>query len=229
MELIRRGKVKSVYDNADGSVIIQFRDDITAGNGAKHDIIEGKGILLNEINEIFFNLLNSHGVATHYVKKFSANAFKAKKVQIIPLEVVVRNYAAGSFCKRYGIEKGKKLEPIVEFFLKDDALEDPLICKNVAALLGYATFAQLDRIEQIALNVNQILFDVTRNHGILLADFKIEVGFCDNTILVADEISPDTCRFWDAETGASLDKDIYRHSEGDPLIGYREVLRRISS
>ncbi len=228
MELIQTGKVKSVYDNADGTVTVDFRDDITAGNGAKHDVLEGKGTLLNTINEIFFNLLNDREIPNHYIGKLSRNSFKAKKVKIVPLEVVVRNYTAGSFCKRYGIEKGRKLEPMVEFFLKDDDLDDPLICKKTAAALGYATDEQLGEMEKIALGVNAALLEFSAAHGMILVDFKIEIGIFENTLLVADEISPDTCRFWDSQTGDSLDKDIYRQSAGDPLVAYREVLGRIS-
>lgn len=229
MELIQTGKVKSVYDNNDGTVTIEFRDDITAGNGAKHDVFKGKGILLNTINEFFFNLLNFREIPNHYIEKLSQNSFKAKKVKIVPLEVVVRNYTAGSFCKRYGIEKGRKLDPIVEFFLKDDSLDDPLICKKTVVALGYSTIECLDKMERIAFDVNTVISDFAINHGLILADFKIEMGFHGNTLLVADEISPDTCRFWDTATGDSLDKDIYRQSAGNPLIAYEEVLRRISS
>ncbi len=229
MKLLQRGKAKSVYASGDGTVTIEFRDDITAGNGAKHDVLKGKGSLLNAINEIFFKELSSHAVPNHYFESISENSFKARKVDIIPLEIVVRNYSAGSFCKRYGIETGKKIGPIVEFFIKNDALNDPLVCKDVVVKLNVSTIETLNKAEKLALKVNNVISEFSENHGLILADFKIEVGFHDGELLVSDEITPDTCRFWDVKTHESLDKDVYRQSVGDPLIAYKEVLRRLSS
>jgi phosphoribosylaminoimidazole-succinocarboxamide synthase len=228
LELLRSGKVKSVYRQEDESVIIKFRDDITAGNGEKHDIMKGKGKLLNSINEIFFNLLSSSGIPTHYLRKVSDASFQAKKLEIIPLEVVVRNYAAGSFCKRYGIKKGKKVGKLVEFFLKDDDLSDPLICKDAVEILGIASEEELKEMKEMALKVNEVLSAFLKERSIILADFKVEFGKCDGMLMLGDEITPDTCRFWDEYTMNSLDKDVYRNSnDQDPLKGYEEVLRRI--
>jgi len=230
MELIQRGKVKSIYDNQDGTVRIEFRDDITAGDGAKHDLLEGKGSLSNAINEIFFKKLKSESIPNHYLEKISEKAFRAVKLQIFPLEVVVRNFSAGSFCKRYGVEKGRKLEPpVLEFFLKNDELHDPLICSRTVFALKLVTLEELEKMEKLALSVNQVLYSFTEKCGLILADFKIEIGKDRDALMVADEITPDTCRFWDLQTGDSLDKDIYRHSLGDPLVAYKEVLRRISA
>lgn len=229
MELLRSGKVKSVYIDGGDSVRIEFRDDITAGNGEKHDIFKGKGSLLNAINEIFFKELSYHSIPNHYIEKLSENSFKAKKVEIVPLEVVVRNYTAGSFCKRYGVEKGIKVGPLVEFFVKNDELSDPLVCKNVAVELGITTPENLDKTEELALRVDNVISEFSENHGLVLADFKIEVGLNAGELLVADEITTDTCRFWDANTKESLDKDVYRQSIGNPLIAYKEVLRRLSN
>lgn len=230
MELIHKGKVKSVFDNHDGTVTVEFRDDITAGDGAKHDLLEGKGSLSNSINHIFFTKLKEANVPNHYLGKVSERAFKAFKLQIFPLEVVVRNFTAGSFCRRYGLEKGKKLEPpIVEFFLKNDQLHDPLICFQAILALEIATSAEIEEMEKLALGVNQALSPFLKERSLILADFKVEIGKDAGHLMVADEITPDSCRFWDLQTGDSLDKDIYRQSTGDPLIAYREVLRRISA
>jgi len=230
MELIQKGKVKSVYDNQDGTVSIEFRDDITAGDGAKHDLLEGKGSLSNTINEIFFKRLKLENIPNHYLEKISEKSFRAVKLQILPLEVVVRNFSAGSFCKRYGVEKGRKLEPpVLEFFLKSDELHDPLICPRTILSLKLATREELEKMEKLALSMNQALYFFTGERGLILADFKIEIGKDGDVLMVADEITPDTCRFWDLQTGNSLDKDIYRQSIGDPLVAYKEVLRRISA
>ncbi len=229
MELLRSGKVKSLYRNGDDTVIVEFRDDITAGNGKKHDVMEGKGKLLNSINEIFFNLLSSKGIPTHYLRKISNTAFLAKKLEIIPLEVVVRNYTAGSFCKRYGVKKSKKIGPIVEFFLKNDELSDPLICDDVVKALRIASEEEIEKMRTMALKVNNVLTVFLKERSIILADFKIEIGRIDGKLVLGDEITPDTCRFWDENTMNSLDKDVYRNSNvQNPLEGYGEVLRRIA-
>ncbi len=229
MELLRKGKVKSVYLQDDASVIVEFRDDITAGNGQKHDVLKGKGKLLNSINEIFFKLLSSNEIPTHYLQKLSETSFQARKLDIIPLEVVVRNYTAGSFCRRYGVEEKKKIEPVVEFFLKDDPLSDPLICDDVIEALSIANADEISKMKKVALKVNEVLKDFLMDRSVILADFKIEIGRYDGKLMVGDEITPDTCRFWDENTMNSLDKDIYRNSnDKDPLEGYEEILRRIS-
>ncbi len=227
MEVLKSGKVKSVYSD-DEEVIIEFRDDITAGNGEKHDVLTGKGKLLNSINEIFFNVLSSNSIPNHYIERLSETSFKAKKLEIIPLEIVVRNFAAGSFCRRYGVKKGAKIGPVVEFFVKDDELNDPLICEDVAVALNISSHETLQRLRELALKVNDAVKTFVQERGLLLVDFKVEVGTCNGELLIGDEITPDTCRFWDVHTKNSLDKDVYRDSKGDPLTAYREVLRRVS-
>ena len=228
MKILQNGKSKTVYPDGDDTVRIEFKDDITAGNGEKHDILKGKGILLNAINKIFFKELFLHSIPNHYLEKISENSFRAKKVKIVPLEIVVRNYTAGSFCKRYGIKKGLKIRPLVEFFLKDDSLSDPLICKSTITELGIAEAKTIDESKELALKVNGVISEFVRNYKLILADFKIEVGFNSGKLLVADEITTDTCRLWDIDTKESLDKDVYRKSIGDPLVAYKEVLRRLS-
>ncbi len=227
MEVLKSGKVKSVYSDGE-EVIIEFRDDITAGNGEKHDVLTGKGKLLNSINEIFFNVLSSNSIPNHYIERLSETSFKAKKLEIIPLEIVVRNFAAGSFCRRYGVKKGVKIGPVVEFFVKDDELNDPLICEDVAVALNISSHETLQRLRELALKVNDAVKTFVQERGLLLVDFKVEVGTCNGELLIGDEITPDTCRFWDVHTKNSLDKDVYRDSKGDPLTAYREVLRRVS-
>jgi phosphoribosylaminoimidazole-succinocarboxamide synthase len=219
------GKAKVVEETAEGLVRITFKDDATAGDGAMHDVFSGKGELCSEISCLLFEYLEGGGVESHDVVR-SAKGFLAKHVEIVPIEVVVRNLAAGSICRRLGLEQGMELDPpLVEFFYKDDALHDPLITRAHVRVLDLATPAELDQLEAMALKVNQELGALFGRAGLQLVDYKLEYGRCDGKLLLADEISPDTCRFW--RDGQSLDKDVFRRGDGSPLAGYREVLRLI--
>ncbi len=219
------GKAKVVQETADGLVRITFKDDATAGDGAMHDVFSGKGDLCSEISCLLFEYLNERGVDSHFVER-SPNGFMAKHVEIVPIEVVVRNLAAGSICRRLGFEQGMEFDPpVVEFFYKDDDLHDPLITRAHIRVMELATPAELDQLEAMALKVNEELGALFTRAGLQLVDYKLEYGRHDGQLLLADEISPDTCRFW--RGGESLDKDVFRRGDGSPLAGYREVLRLI--
>ncbi len=219
------GKAKVVEETAEGLVRITFKDDATAGDGAMHDVFSGKGALCSEISCLLFEYLAERGVDSHYLER-SPKGFVARHVDIVPIEVVVRNLAAGSICRRLGFEQGTKFDPpVVEFFYKDDDLHDPLITRAHVRVLGLATPEELDRLEALALRVNDELKALFDRADLQLVDYKLEYGRCDGRLLLADEISPDTCRFW--RGGESLDKDVFRRGDGSPLAGYREVLRSL--
>lgn len=228
MKMIYSGKAKEIYDiGEEGHILMRFKDDITAGNGKKHSILEGKGKLTYRTNKYFFNIVSD--VPNHYVRDFDEVAFVAKKLKMIPLEVVMRNFTAGSFCKRYGVKKGMRLKkPLFELFLKDDSLGDPLICEETTIALGLTNADTVSKMYIYTSKINHILSEFLSKHSILLVDFKLEFGFDeDGELLVGDEITQDTCRFWDADTKESLDKDVYRESIGDPREAYRILLERI--
>lgn len=231
LEMMYEGKAKKIYraDKAD-EVIIYYKDDATAFNGEKKGQIEDKGVMNNEITAILFELLEKKGVKTHFIKKLSDREQLCKKVEIVPLEVIVRNVAAGSMAKRLGLEEGYKLKTTVfEFSYKDDELGDPLINSYHAVAIGAATFEEIDVILKMTATINDVLKEVFAAQNINLIDFKIEFGRCsDGTIVLADEISPDTCRFWDATTGEKLDKDRFRRDLGNVKDAYIEILKRIS-
>ena len=187
-----------------------------------HDVFAGKGALCNEITCLLFEYLADRGVASHYVERRGERGFLAKKVEIVPLEVVVRNLAAGSICRRLGLEQGMAFDPpVVEFFYKDDALHDPLLTR----VMGLAEPAELEELRARALKVNDEIGALFNRAGLQLVDFKLEFGRSDGELLLADEFSPDTCRLW--RDGESFDKDVFRRGDGSPLAGYREVLRLI--
>ena len=223
------GKAKSIYEIDDDTVLIEFRDDITAGNGAKHDVKEGKGYLNALISSKLFEILEENGVATHYIKYIEPRYMVAKKVEIIPIEVIVRNIAAGSLCRRYPFEEGKELPfPVVQFDYKNDAYKDPMLNDDIAVALGLATREELNKIREIALKVNEVLKKFFDEKGIILVDFKIEIGRDkEGNLLVADEISPDTMRLWDKETRDVLDKDVFRKDLGDVIAKYKIVAERL--
>ncbi|EHI98293.1 Phosphoribosylaminoimidazole-succinocarboxamide synthase [Clostridium sp. DL-VIII] len=231
LEMMYEGKAKKIYatDKAD-EVIIYYKDDATAFNGEKKGQIEDKGVMNNEITAILFELLEKRGVKTHFIKKLNDREQLCKKVEIVPLEVIVRNVAAGSMAKRLGLEEGYKLKTTVfEFSYKDDELGDPLINSYHAVAIGAATFEEIDVILKMTATINDVLKEVFAAQNINLIDFKIEFGRCsDGTIVLADEISPDTCRFWDATTGEKLDKDRFRRDLGNVKDAYIEILKRIS-
>lgn len=228
-EMMYEGKAKKVYatDDAD-RVIIYYKDDATALNGLKKGQIEDKGVLNNSITSALFELLEKNGVKTHFEKKLSDREQLAKKVEIVPLEVIVRNVAAGSMAKRYGVAEGTELKTTVfEISYKNDDLGDPLMNDYHAVALGLTTFEELKTIYGIADKVNEVLKSFFLGHGIKLIDFKLEFGRFHGEILLADEISPDTCRLWDAKTNEKLDKDRFRRDMGDVKEAYIEILKRI--
>ena len=230
MEQLYEGKAKKVYATDDPNyVIVDYKDDATAGNGAKKGTIRGKGVVNNKVTNALMQMLAEKGIPTHFVKQLSDRETPVKKVSIVPLEVIVRNVAAGSFTARLGVPEGTRFaSPTLEYSYKNDALGDPLINSYHAIALGAATREELDTIADYALRINEILKAYLAGFGIDLIDFKLEFGrLADGTIVLADEISPDTCRFWDATTGAHLDKDLFRRDLGGEEEAYQEVMKRL--
>ena len=227
------GKAKILYEGPEPGTLVQyFKDDATAFNAEKKDVIDGKGVLNNRLSEYFMNGLNGIGVPTHFLKRLNMREQLIRSVEIIPLEVVVRNTAAGSMSQRLGIAEGTALpRPIIEFYLKDDALGDPLVTEEHIIAFGWASQQDLDDMVALALRVNDFMSGIMRAVGIKLVDFKIEIGrIWDNDyqrLIVADEISPDSCRLWDIETGQKLDKDVFRRDLGNLADAYTEVARRL--
>lgn len=230
---IYEGKAKILYEGPEPGTLVQyFKDDATAFNAVKKDVIEGKGVLNNRLSEYFMTGLNAIGVPTHFIKRLNMREQLIRSVEMIPLEIVVRNVAAGSISTRLGIPEGTALpRPIVEFYYKDDKLGDPLVSEEHIIAFGWATQADLDDIVALALRVNDFLSGVMMGVGIRLVDFKIEIGrVWDNDfqrLIVADEISPDSCRLWDVKTGQKLDKDVFRRDLGNLADAYTEVARRL--
>jgi len=224
------GKAKQVFatDNPD-ELRVYFKDDATALNGLKKGTIVNKGVLNNKISTFFFEMLGQAGIPHHFVKQLSDREMLVKKLAILPLEVVVRNIAAGSLAKRIGWEEGRKMpSPIVEFYYKDDELGDPLINNFHIAALGLATPEQVKNLEKMALEINELLTAYLKTKNIELIDFKLEFGTHKGEVLLGDEISPDTCRFWDTVTHEKLDKDRFRRDLGNVEDAYREVLKRLT-
>ena len=225
------GKAKQVYATDDPErVIIHYKDDATAFNGLKKDSIRNKGVLNNKITTILFNELNRRGIATHWIETLNDRDQLCKKVRIVPLEVIVRNVVAGSMAKKFGIDEGTELKtPVYEICYKNDELGDPMINDTHAVGLGLATREELDQIYAITAQVNEALKEILDQIGIRLIDFKLEFGK-DSTgcVLLADEISPDTCRFWEKGTDKKLDKDRFRRDMGDVIGAYEEIYGRLS-
>lgn len=229
MELLYEGKAKKVFstDNPD-HVIVDYKDDATAFNGEKRGTIIGKGVVNNKVSNHFFKLLESRGIKTHYVEQISDRETVVKKVDIVPVEVIVRNKAAGSFSKRMGVEEGTELKcAILEYSYKSDQLGDPFINSYYVRALDLATDKEMETIKEVSLKVNAILSEYLKDFGVELIDFKIEFGRFHGELLLADEISPDTCRFWDIETRKKLDKDRFRRDLGDVEEAYQEIVRRL--
>ncbi len=229
MVLLYEGKAKQVYSgDSPDEVLIKFKDQVTALNGVKKDNINGKGRVNLAFTRHFFSILNNF-IDTHVILFVDEVSFKAKSVKIIPLEVVVRNYAAGSVCKRLGYQKGIKFqEPLVEFFLKDDDLGDPLMSEEEIFEQNLISLNELEVLKKYALIVNNVLSIEAEKNGLILVDFKLEFGKDSiGKILLADEISPDTCRFWDKNTMESLDKDVYREDKADLLDTYTKLANRL--
>jgi phosphoribosylaminoimidazole-succinocarboxamide synthase len=228
-ELIYEGKAKQVFRTADPDLLIQhFKDDATAFNAQKRGTIASKGIVNNRTSEVFFKLLEEQGVATHFVRRLSDRDMLIRACEVVKVEVVVRNIIAGSLAKRLGRPEGEMLpEPVIEHYLKDDALGDPLINDWHIRVLRLATAAEMQVINETALKVNAILREFLDARAIVLVDMKLEFGRHHGKILVADEICPDTCRFWDKSTGEKLDKDRFRRDLGGVEEAYQEAARRI--
>ena len=230
---IYEGKAKILYEGPEAGTLIQhFKDDATAFNGKKHDVIDGKGVLNNRISEFIFTRLNSLGVPTHFIRRLNMREQLIKEVEIIPLEIVVRNVAAGSIAKRLGLEQGTRLpRSIIEFYYKDDALGDPIVSEEHIIAFGWASQQDLEEMISLALRVNDFMSGVMYGIGVKLVDFKIEIGRIFDgdfqRLLVADEISPDSCRLWDIETGKKLDKDVFRRDLGDLADVYAELATRL--
>ncbi|MBL8593764.1 MAG: phosphoribosylaminoimidazolesuccinocarboxamide synthase [Devosia sp.] len=227
------GKAKILYEGPEPGTLIQFfKDDATAFNKKKHDVIDGKGVLNNRISEYLFTQLNKMGIPTHFIRRLNMREQLIKEVEIIPLEVVVRNVAAGSLTKRLGLEPGTQLpRSIIEFYYKDDALNDPMVSEEHITAFGWATPQELDDIMALAIRVNDFLTGLFMGVGIQLVDFKIECGRLYDgdlmRIVLADEISPDNCRLWDIKTRNKLDKDRFRENLGGLVDAYREVAQRL--
>ena len=230
---VYEGKAKILYEGPEPGTLVQyFKDDATAFNAEKKDVIDGKGVLNNRLSEFFMKGLAEIGVPTHFIKRLNMREQLIRAVEVIPLEVVVRNIAAGTISKRLGIAEGTALpRPIIEFYLKDDALGDPLVSEEHIAAFGWASQQDMDDMVALALRVNDFLSGCMLGVGIRLVDFKIEIGrIWDGDyqrLVVADEISPDSCRLWDIETGQKLDKDVFRRDLGSLADAYTEVARRL--
>lgn len=228
--LLYEGKAKKVFSTEDPSlVIVSYKDDATAFDGQKKGTVAGKGEVNNRMTNFLFKMLESRGIPTHFVKELSNRETLVKKVSIVPLEVIIRNVSAGSFAKRYGVEEGIVFaSPTIEFSYKNDDLHDPLINAYHALALGLATREEIDVITDMAFKINEILKEYFLSLNVKLIDFKLEFGRTeDKKIVLADEISPDTCRFWDADTNEKLDKDRFRRDLGKVEEAYGEMMRRV--
>ena len=230
LEQLYEGKAKKVFATSDPNlVIVDYKDDATALDGAKKGTIVGKGVINNKMSNFMMQKLEKAGVPTHFAEQLSDRETLVKKVSIVPLEVIIRNIAAGSFSKRYGVPEGTELKiSTIEFSYKNDDLHDPLINDYHAIALGLATPEEIEQIKDYAFKVNDMMREYLLTLGIILVDFKLEFGkTADGQIVLADEISPDTCRFWDVKTHAHLDKDLFRRDLGGAEEAYQEVMRRL--
>lgn len=229
MEQIYEGKAKKVFaTDVPGVVIVDYKDDATAFNGLKKGTIAGKGVVNNKVSNHFFRLLESKGIPTHYMEQLSDRETAVKRVEILPVEVIVRNRAAGSFSKRMGVPEGTALAcPILEYSYKNDELGDPFINSYYIRALNIATDEEMEQVKDYSFRINDILKGYLDEIGIELIDFKLEFGRCEGKVILADEISPDTCRYWDKTTGKKLDKDRFRRDLGDVEEAYREIIRRL--
>ena len=229
-EMLYEGKAKKVYATENPELyIVSYKDDATAFNGLKKGTIAGKGVINNRVTNYMMQMLEKNGVPTHFVEEISNSETVVKKVQIVPLEVIIRNISAGSFSKRYGVDEGIVFEqPTIEFSYKNDDLGDPLINEYHALALKLATREEIDTIKALAFRTNELMKDFFKKINVDLVDFKLEFGrLSDGTIVLADEISPDTCRFWESRTHEKLDKDRFRRDLGNVEDAYQEMMRRI--
>ena len=229
-EQLYEGKAKKVFATEDPEyVIVSYKDDATAFDGLKKGTISGKGVVNNRMSNYLMKLLEKQGVPTHYVEELSDRETVVRKVSIVPLEVIIRNVSAGSFAKRYGVEEGIVFaEPTIEFSYMNDDLHDPLLNSYHAVALGLATREEIENIKNMAFKINSVLKEYFKSLKVTLVDFKLEFGkLSDGTIVLADEISPDTCRFWDSETNEKLDKDRFRRDLGGVEDAYEEMMKRV--
>lgn len=226
---IYEGKAKKIYRTEEPEQLIQeFKDDATAFDGQKREVVKGKGAINNQISAFLFNYLERFNIPTHYIKTLSPREMLIKSLEMIPVEIVIRNIAAGSMVKRYGLEEGKELDcPVVEFYLKDDERHDPMINQSHIIAFGLAKADEIKIIERIASKINAVLKSFFMRRQIKLVDFKLEFGRYQNKILLGDEISPDTCRLWDTSIGEKLDKDLFRFDTGNIEEAYEEIKNRI--
>ncbi|RIP35692.1 phosphoribosylaminoimidazolesuccinocarboxamide synthase [Staphylococcus gallinarum] len=232
MSLLYEGKAKRIYSTDVKNVLrVEYKDEVTAGNGAKKDHIEGKGRLNNQITSRIFNYIKKEGIGSHFIEQISETEQLVEAVEIIPLEVVVRNIAAGSITKRLGLEKGHEFEtPLVEFFYKNDDLNDPLITEDHIALLNLASESEVQTLKESAKAINAKLVQLMDEMGLRLVDFKIEFGRTqDGRVILADEISPDTCRIWDKNSDTNFDKDVYREDTGSIIETYQTFLNKLEA
>ena len=229
LDQIYEGKAKKVYATDDPKiVIVDYKDDATAFNGLKKGTIAGKGVVNNKVSNHFFRLLESRGIPTHFVEQLSDRETAVRRVEILPVEVIVRNRAAGSFSKRMGVAEGTALAcPILEYSYKNDELGDPFINSYYIRALNIATDEEMEQVKNYSFQINNILKSYLDGFGIELIDFKLEFGRFDGKVILADEISPDTCRFWDKATGKKLDKDRFRRDLGDVEEAYHEIISRL--
>ena len=230
MKLLIEGKAKKIFSTKEKNTLVQyFKDDATAFNNKKRKQFKSKGILNNSISALIFKYLNENRIKTHFIKKISEREQIIKKVKIIPLEVVVRNYSAGSISDKFKIKQGKKFkEPIIEFFLKSDELNDPFMNSAHIKLLNIATAKEIRYLTKLALKINILLIKLFSKIDIILVDFKLEFGKSNNEIILADEISPDNCRLWDKKSKLSLDKDLFRHDKGDLIDAYEYIHTKLN-
>ena len=228
-ELLYEGKAKKIFLTGNPDEVVQyFKDDATAFNAQKRGTIGDKGVMNNKISERLFRLLEQNGVRTHFVERLNDREMLTKRVRIVPIEVVVRNVVAGSLAKRLGLKEGNRIEPaVVEFYYKNDALGDPLVNDDHLRLMNVATPGVLRELRELGLAINKVLKPFFAERKMQLVDFKLEFGVFHNKLILADEISPDTCRFWDMTTGESMDKDRFRKDMGGIEDAYQEVLKRV--
>lgn len=231
MKKLYEGKAKILYETDDPDVLVaEFKNDLTAFDGIKHDQMANKGRINAEISSIIMKYLTECGIPNHFIGYEPPNKHRVKRVKILPIEVIIRNTLAGSICKRFGFKEGKQLaKPLLEFCYKNDELHDPFMCKNHIILFGWANEEQIDEIARLTFEINDHMKRFFSEAGLQLVDFKLEFGVFHGNIVLADEWTPDTCRLWDVETSEKLDKDRFRRDLGGVISAYKEIARRISS
>jgi len=229
LNLISEGKAKSLYETSEGSELLMvYRDDTSAFDGKKKEALKGKGEINNKFNAFIMEHLSNNGVETHFLKLVEKNESLVKRLDMLPVECVVRNIATGSLCRRLGVEEGIKFEdPLFEFFLKDDDLGDPLINDNHITAFGWGTEEEIATMKEITFRINHLLCELFKEVGLILVDYKVEYGRSNGSLILGDEFTPDGCRIWDAETGESLDKDRFRKDLGDVVESYQIVAHKL--